>query len=189
MATLMEKQTGKLLGLLAEDGKEYGSLVAERLVKLVRSESLESRDTLHRQLVVGAAPYLSHTAWYARVAAASCLESLARLECVGPEMTVCNPSSSQPLLESTKSESLVTTEGKLARGWVSLGDLRLKQVLQRGVLLLSRGSQQDEAVLSEQRASSLDVDTRVGQQRKRLLKCLGLAGGKSGDARAASFYS
>lgn len=30
------------------DGKEYGDLVAERLVKLVRSESLDTRDALHR---------------------------------------------------------------------------------------------------------------------------------------------
>ncbi|CAM9921081.1 unnamed protein product, partial [Ectocarpus fasciculatus] len=75
-----EKQAGKLLGLLAQEGRQYGDLVAERLVELVRSEPLEGRDDLHRQLVAGAATYLCHTAWYARVSAASCLESLARLE-------------------------------------------------------------------------------------------------------------
>ncbi|CAM9122963.1 unnamed protein product [Sphacelaria rigidula] len=170
-----EKQAGKLLSLLAEDGKEYGSLVAERLVKLVRSEPLETRDALHRRLVVGAAPYLSHTAWYARVAAASCLESLARLEC------------GETTREISGGERGKIVAEKLARGWVSLEDVRLQQVLGRGVLLLSRGVQQDIAIQSE--AASLDVDARVGRQRKRLLKCLGLAGGGSGDARAASLYS
>lgn len=48
-----------------------------------KNEKLKTKKnaTKNRQLVTGAAPYLSHTSWHARVAAAACLESLARLEC------------------------------------------------------------------------------------------------------------
>lgn len=33
---------------LLQDGKEYGDIVADRLVKLVRSQALDTRDSLHR---------------------------------------------------------------------------------------------------------------------------------------------
>lgn len=49
---------------------------------------------------------------------------------------------------------------------------------------------QSAAIISSERtaAPSADVGMRVGRQRKRLLRCLGLAGG-SGEARAGSLYS
>ncbi|CAM9816122.1 unnamed protein product, partial [Ectocarpus sp. 12 AP-2014] len=164
----------------ATEGRQYGDLVAERLVELVRSEPLEGRDDLHRQLVAGAATYLCHTAWYARVSAASCLESLARLE-YGQE----EPSRAAITKKGSGGGDALTDE--LARGWVGLGDVRLAEVLERGALLLSHGEDAD-VVDSERASPSADVGTRVGRQRKRLLKCLGLAGG-SGEARAGSLYS
>ncbi|CAM9501831.1 unnamed protein product, partial [Ectocarpus sp. 8 AP-2014] len=164
----------------ATEGRQYGDLVAERLVELVRSEPLEGRDDLHRQLVAGAATYLCHTAWYARVSAASCLESLARLE-YGQE----EPSRAAITKKGGGGGDALTDE--LARGWVGLGDVRLAEVLERGALLLSHGEDAD-VVDSERATPSADVGTRVGRQRKRLLKCLGLAGG-SGEARAGSLYS
>ncbi|CAM9732253.1 unnamed protein product, partial [Scytosiphon promiscuus] len=182
MAPSAEKQAGKLLGLLAEEGRDYGDLVAERLVDLVRSQPRESRDDLHRQLVSGAAAYLSHTAWYARVAAASCLESLARLE-YALEQPSSSPSGKQE--EEGGGDSLTD---ELARGWVRLGDVRLAEVLERGALLLSHGEHADAIGSQNTENAPADVGTRVGRQRKRLLRCLGLAGG-SGEARAGSLYS
>lgn len=82
--------------------------------------------------MVGAATYLSHTAWYARVAAASCLESLARLEYEQEE----RPSSRSG---KGKKGSGDTLTNELAKGWVGLGDVRLAEVLERGALLLSHG--------------------------------------------------
>ncbi|CAB1096073.1 unnamed protein product [Ectocarpus sp. CCAP 1310/34] len=84
------------------------------------------------QLVAGAATYLCHTAWYARVSAASCLESLARLE-YGQE----EPSRAAKAKEGGGGGDALTDE--LARGWVGLGDVRLAEVLERGALLLSHG--------------------------------------------------
>ncbi|CAM9115468.1 unnamed protein product [Laminaria digitata] len=208
MAPSPEKQAGKLLGLLEEEGREYGDLVAERLVELVRSEPLESRDSLHRQLVTGAAPYLSHTAWYARVAAASCLESLARLEFGVAETaaseqaggssvtnTAERPAGGRGTLSAPQPQSKKASNSgggdaltdELAKGWVGLGDVRLPEVLERGALLLSRG-EEDGGVGRERAPPSADVGVRVDRQRKRLLRCLGLAGG-SGEARAGSLYS
>lgn len=87
---------------------------------------------IDRSLVCGAATYLSHTAWYARVAAASCLESLARLEYEQEE-----PPSSPSGTRKEGGGDTLTDE--LATGWVGLGDVRLAEVLERGALLLSHG--------------------------------------------------
>lgn len=82
--------------------------------------------------MAGAATYLCHTAWYARVSAASCLESLARLE-YGQE----EPSRAAITKKGGCGGDALTDE--LARGWVGLGDVRLAEVLERGALLLSHG--------------------------------------------------
>ncbi len=84
--------------------------------------------------MTGAAAYLSHTAWYARVAAAACLEGLARLE----YGTVTEePAEGQEKGGSGGGGDTLTNE--LARGWVGLGDVRLAEVLEKGALLLSHG--------------------------------------------------
>lgn len=95
-------------------------------------------DCTSRQLLAGAAAYLSHTAWYARVAAASCLESLARLECSKGEPAAGQKEDSGGGGGDGASGGDALTD-ELAKGWVGLGDVRLDEVLARGALLLSHG--------------------------------------------------
>lgn len=90
----------------------------------------------------GVATYLSHTGWYARVAAASCLESLARLEC-GQEDPSCGRVIGEEGCGGAAGGGDELTD-ELARGWVVLGDVRLSEVLERGALLLSRGDDVSE---------------------------------------------
>lgn len=99
-------------------------------------------DCTSRQLLTGAAAYLSHTAWYARVAAASCLESLARLEYSKGEPAPGQKKDSGgggggASGGASRGGDALTDE--LAKGWVGLGDVRLDEVLERGALLLSHG--------------------------------------------------
>lgn len=101
-----------------------------------------------RQLLTGAAAYLSHTAWYARVAAASCLESLARLEYSKVEPALGQRKDTSGGASGASGASGARGGGggggdaltnELAKGWVGLGDVRLDEVLERGALLLSHG--------------------------------------------------